>query len=181
MIGDLKSLELLVLDSNYLSGTVPEEVAQLTNIEAFDVNHNDLTGAVLELAVQLPKVVDINIGRNKFTGTIPENIGDAVPNLRAFVADETLLSGSIPASFTKLTALDQIIISSGNVFDATIPEDVWKLSHLGMYAQQRVLHTIARRFLHFFVQFPQRSSPSSAAKAMERFRPPLASSVSWKS
>jgi Leucine-rich repeat (LRR) protein len=104
------------LDANNLIGTLPANLAALTNLTVFTVSINKLTGPIPALA-GLTNLTSFDVGGNQLTGAIPTLAG--LTNLSTFAVDENRLTGPIPA-LTGLTNL-RAFIASVNQLTGAIP------------------------------------------------------------
>ena len=106
-------IEALELGRNKLNGTVPTEIANLTNLENFFVDMNNLEGPFPEIIFELTKLKQLNVTGNSFSGTIPSAIG---------------MMGS------KLTTRQRKYVALGdNRFDGTIPPELANITDLSEY------------------------------------------------
>lgn len=88
----------------------------------------NLTGSIPENINDLTYLSDFNLRNNAVTGSIPNLIGD-LSLLRYFVLYENQMTGTLPDSISNLSALREMDLS-GNSFHGTIPESFGQLSHL---------------------------------------------------
>ncbi len=89
------------LVNNNLTGSIPDEIANLTNLERFDFNINNVFGSINPLLGSLTNLTYIDLRNNNLTGTIPNEITQ-LNNLFVFVVSNNNLEGNIP-DFTALT------------------------------------------------------------------------------
>lgn len=117
----------LALYDNLLTGTVPTELAGLSNLMSADLEKNQLNGTVpIEVLVGLQRMAgSLNLGRNNFTGTIPSEIGLMVEPAQL---GENHLTGTLPTQIGLLTSATYLQFSS-NQLTGTIP------TQLGLLAQ----------------------------------------------
>ena len=108
-IATMTALRSLDLDSNNLSGTIPEEIAQMTWLEIVKLG-NDLRKAVNSPYYGMPC--------NAFEGGLPEGIGN-MKSLRTLWLYSAGLSGCIPESFYDLSSLSSCDITN-NAFSGTL-------------------------------------------------------------
>jgi len=73
-IGNLTNLERLDLDENQLTGSIPSEIGNLTNLERLYLNENQLTGSIPPEIGDLTNLTSLRLYNNQLTGTIPESI-----------------------------------------------------------------------------------------------------------
>ena len=71
-IGNLSNLTHLYLHSNSLTGSIPPEIGNLTNLTDLSLSFNSLTGSIPPEMQNLTNLEHLNLGFNSFTGEIPE-------------------------------------------------------------------------------------------------------------
>ena len=98
-------LQILYLDSNGLSGTIPASISRLSQLHHLHMYHN-----------------------RALAGTIPATIGE-LRMLVQFLADRNSFSGVIPTEFGMLTKLEILDISH-NRLSSTLPDELGKLTLL---------------------------------------------------
>ena len=104
------------LHFNNLTGSLPGNLQNLTNLASFDVYSNHLTGSIPALT-GLTNLSSFWVSSNQLTGPIPALTG--LTNLAYFVVTNNQLTGSIPV-LTGLTNLNTFI-SSNNLLTWSIP------------------------------------------------------------
>ena len=128
VIWNLRDLTLLTLARNRLTGGIPPEIANLTNLEEFSVQDNELTGAVPSALWGLTDLTLLAIAGNRLTGSIPPEIGD-LSDLKIFWAANNNLSGSIPPEIENLDSLTHLGLHD-NSLTGTVPASLGNLSSL---------------------------------------------------
>jgi hypothetical protein len=73
-IGDLTNLEVLHLRYNQLTGEIPSEIGNLTNLRILNLYSNELTGEIPPEIGNLTILDHLNLSNNQLTGGIPETI-----------------------------------------------------------------------------------------------------------
>jgi Leucine-rich repeat (LRR) protein len=128
-IGNLTSLTYLSLGQNQLTGHIPETLGRhqrlLQNILLF-VNH--LSGPIPASLGNITDLLAINARLNKLSGTLPAELGNAT-KLTNLIFFENRLQGTIPKSFQQLTALTELALSSNNL-TGTVPPELARLPSL---------------------------------------------------
>lgn len=98
-LGDLQLLGKLDLRFNNLSGPLPVEIGSMGSLYGLMLSGNQMSGVLTHIAWDdLEKMVDLRFDGNQFTGTIPADFGELVA-LDKLLLDGNNLSGPIPASF----------------------------------------------------------------------------------
>ncbi|KAL3824588.1 hypothetical protein ACJIZ3_020617 [Penstemon smallii] len=94
-----KSLSVIELRMNNLSGKIPESVSNCKVLVKLDLGSNNLTGLIpLELAA-LPVISVLDLSRNHFIGPIPAKFG-SLTSLKVMNVSYNDISGSIPPQKT---------------------------------------------------------------------------------
>ena len=97
----------LNLGFNGLTGTLPPELGQLTELRWLDLYHvsdsppSILTGAIPPELGNLTKLESLRIGRNFLSGNIPPELGE-MASLRTLEIGPHFLSGCIPEGLSQL-------------------------------------------------------------------------------
>ena len=77
-LGNLTNLELLYLHNNQLSGAIPPELGNLTDLREMHLQYNQLSGAIPPELGDLPNLVALLIEGNQFSGCIPDALRDVI-------------------------------------------------------------------------------------------------------
>ena len=127
-LGDLTNLQYLNLAWNSLSGTIPAELGDLTNLEHLDLSANSLSGAIPAVLGDLTNLRDLDLARNSLSGAIPAELGD-LTNLERLYLSFNDLSGTIPVELGGLTRLRNLNLSANDLSGA-IPAELGDLTNL---------------------------------------------------
>ena len=92
------------LYSNQLTGTIPAELGNLTNLKTLDLSNNQLTGAIPPELGNLANLTRLDLNHNYLTGAIPSELGN-LANLRDLRLRFNALTGEIPADLGNLSNL----------------------------------------------------------------------------
>ncbi|XP_042515746.1 probable LRR receptor-like serine/threonine-protein kinase At1g53440 isoform X2 [Macadamia integrifolia] len=109
-IGNITTLEQLVLEDNELEGTLPPELGNLSRLERFLVSANNFTGIIPETYGKLTSLNDFRIDGNGISGKIPYFIGNWT-KLGRLDMQGTSLEGPVPSNISLLKNLTQLRIS----------------------------------------------------------------------
>ena len=118
----------LLLSSNELSGQIPPELGQLTNLERLQLHKNQLSGQIPPELGQLTNLTQLWLFNNQLSGSIPTELGQ-LTNLRLLQLYDNQLSGEIPpelGQLTKLTLLELYL----NELGGEIPPELGQLTGL---------------------------------------------------
>ena len=110
-------LKELHITSLGLSGPLPMELFQLTNLEGIYSNFNGFTGPLPSEIGLLTNLQEIYLYENDFTGQIPSEIGQ-LENLRILAMAQNAFGGTLPTELNKCTDLNIIALQR----DATAPK-----------------------------------------------------------
>uniref|UniRef100_A0A5B7AY51 Putative receptor-like protein kinase HAIKU2 n=2 Tax=Davidia involucrata TaxID=16924 RepID=A0A5B7AY51_DAVIN len=148
----LQSLTSLVLPSNFISGNLPPELNNCSNLKVLNVTDNNINGSLPDLSHlmnlevldlsdnyfsgefptwvgKLTLLVSLGLGNNEYDeGEIPESIGD-LKNLTWLFLGGSHLRGTIPESIFELKALETLDISR-NKISGNFPKSISKLQNL---------------------------------------------------
>ena len=127
-IGDLTNLQFINFSINSITGLIPPELSKLNNLQHLFLNKNQLSGVIPVGLEQLVKLQDLSLFENQLSGTVPMELKSLseLNNLR--LADNNL-SGVIPSELGDLNKL-KILTLSGNQLSGSVPESLGKLTRL---------------------------------------------------
>ena len=118
----------LKLHENDLSGTLPPELGDLTELTCLSLWGNSLTGAIPAELGDLANLAQLDLLGNRLDGSIPSSLGD-LANLTRLHLAENDLSGTIPSSLGNLTNLESLYLFR-NDLRGTIPTSLGNLTNL---------------------------------------------------
>jgi len=125
---DLSNLLSLVLSQNQLKGTIVAELSNLSNLVRLWLYQNQLTGTIPAELGNLANLVYLELGQNQLTGTIPAELGN-LAFLKTLGLYNNQLTGTIPSELGNLTNLEWIELSH-NQLTGTIPAELGNLVFL---------------------------------------------------
>lgn len=117
----MKAMESFQVHGNYISGTIPAAIGELTNVVILKLGRNPITGT-LPAITTLKKVVKFNCNFCALTGTFPDIFGD-LPSLNQSYWDGNGFTGSLPPSLGKAKHLTKLSFNINN-FTGPIPEGI---------------------------------------------------------
>jgi hypothetical protein len=135
-----ETLQLLILDQNNLSGSIPVTWFEGTGhqLEILDLSGNTHINGTLSPDIgHWSHLRSISIGSTEISGTIPSEIGDLV-SLEEFSIVNTRLSGTLPSEFYRLTSL-QWIVAGYIPLAGTLSPQIGELSDLQVL---QISHTL---------------------------------------
>ena len=102
----------LNFDYNLLTGELPPELSNLTNLKRLSLGVNRLTGEIPHQLGELTNLIRIGLSSNQLAGSIPAELGN-LTNLTGLYLGANLLAGDIPAELGRLTNL-RVLYLDGN-------------------------------------------------------------------
>ncbi len=118
----------LSMASNNLSGSMPIQLGDLTNLQSLDLRGNSLTGSIPAVLGSLTSLQSIFLDGNQLSGSLPPELG-SLSHLQWLKLGTNQLDGSIPATLGGLSSLTYLDLSS-NHLEGTIPPALGRLSNL---------------------------------------------------
>ena len=104
----------LLLGHNELSGEIPVELGNLTNLQVLRLNYGTLSGSIPVELGDLTNLQWLDLGINWLSGEIPVELG-SLTNLRDLYLSGNDLSGSIPVELRHRSNLRILNVSGTNV------------------------------------------------------------------
>lgn len=121
-------VEKLELNSNGLTGAIPSELGNLSNLLKISLSSNDINGIIPVTLGNLSNLTVLHLGYNSLDGAIPLELG-SLSNLTELFLSGNQLTGTIPSILGNLSNL--IILTLGsNSLDGAIPSELGNLSNL---------------------------------------------------
>ena len=127
-LGNLSNLEYLYLGGNQLSGEIPGELAGLYKLAALLFDDNELTGPIPSWLGGLANLIKVNLSGNQLTGEIPMELG-RLTNLETLDISDNQLTGTIPPQLRDLADLIWLTLSQ-NQLTGQIPPELGHLSNV---------------------------------------------------
>jgi Leucine-rich repeat (LRR) protein len=118
----------LLLPRNKLTGTIPNEIGNLTHLVQFNLSNNQLSGQIPSEIEKLINLTILKLYSNQLSGNIPVGITSLV-NLTELGLHFNLLTGDIPTGIVDLTELQSLKLSN-NQLTGTIPVGIDNLDKL---------------------------------------------------
>ena len=124
----LTSLREVGLGCNQLSGPIPEKLFEgLTALQEVNLRYNQLSGPIPDkLFKGLTSLQSVSLFYNQLTGPIPEKLFEGLTSLRRVSIGHSQLTGPIPEKlFEGLTSLQMVVIIC-NQLSGPIPDKLFK-------------------------------------------------------
>ncbi|KAH9734391.1 protein kinase domain-containing protein [Citrus sinensis] len=127
-VGNLShSLEYFYMPNCNVSGGIPEEISNLTNLIIIYLGGNKLNGSIPITLSKLQKLQGLSLADNKLEGSIPNNIC-RLTELYELDLGSNKFSRSIPACFSNLASLRTLSLGSNEL--TSIPLTFWNLKDI---------------------------------------------------
>ncbi len=127
-LGELTELSSLSLGGNALSGPIPRELTELEQLDRLDLASNDLTGSIPTELGRLSELRVLDLQGNSLSGSIPRELGE-LERLEWLHLSSNRLSGPLPSELGKLSELRGLYLYNNN-FEASIPGTLGELGQL---------------------------------------------------
>ena len=127
-LGDLTNLETLYLRWNSLAGSIPAELGEVANLTRLDLAINDLSGSIPVEMGGLTNLTSLTLSSNDLSGSIPIELGN-LSNLTSLSLGRNRLSGTIPAEMGDLSNLIYLRLGT-NDLSGSIPVELGDLANL---------------------------------------------------
>ncbi|KAJ4787261.1 Leucine-rich receptor-like protein kinase family protein [Rhynchospora pubera] len=124
----LHQLELLYLEKNSLTGTLPSCLWNLPNLSEIYLSSNNFNGVIPQEIGMCQSLVELSLWGNQLTGSIPDSVGN-LTSLELLVLARNSLSGSLPGSIGKCSSLVEIQLQENNL-SGQIPREICDLGVL---------------------------------------------------
>ncbi|OWM72024.1 hypothetical protein CDL15_Pgr017907 [Punica granatum] len=128
-IGNITSLELLLLNGNQLTGPLPEELGYFPKLDRIQIDQNQISGPLPKSFANLNKTKHFHMNNNSISGQIPPELS-RLPSLVHFLLDNNNLSGYLPPEFSELPKLLILQVDNNNFEGTTIPPSYSNMSKL---------------------------------------------------
>ncbi|XP_051215015.1 LRR receptor-like serine/threonine-protein kinase RPK2 [Lolium perenne] len=128
-IGSLcRSLVVLGVAGNRLSGLIPTSIGQLDYLIRLDLSRNQLGGEIPASVKKLPHLELLSLSHNLLNGTIPDDINQ-LHSLKVLDLSSNLLAGEIPRALAGLANLTDLFLDN-NKLTGEIPAELANVASL---------------------------------------------------
>ncbi len=136
-IGQLSKLIFLELTANALSGALPPEMENMTDLQFLYCSYNNLTSFPKEMA-NMPSLVEATLQFSNYSVPIPPEFGN-FQSLEYIYFEGNQIPGTIPPELGNITTLRDLDISDNNL-TGNIPKELGNLPNLeSLYLYQNNL------------------------------------------
>ena len=125
-LGNLSNLTTLYLFENQLSGSIPSELGNLTDLRELYLNGNQLSRSIPSELGNLANLRELSLYKNQLSGSIPSELGN-LTDLEYLYLDNNRLTGSIPSELGSLANLRELTLYE-NQLSGSIPSELGNLT-----------------------------------------------------
>lgn len=129
--------ELLYLDlsDNLFSGTIPDELFEMTKLQSLVLSSNRLEGTLSNKFGRLVNLRHLDLSANGLTGTLPKSMGKMRSLEVLYLGESGLevknqLSGKIPEQWSGMKSLERLSLSGNSGIRGKFPSWIGKLDAL---------------------------------------------------
>ncbi|XP_059278354.1 probable leucine-rich repeat receptor-like protein kinase At1g35710 [Lycium ferocissimum] len=127
---NLTSLTILRLENNHLTGGIPESIGNLQALQKLSLSNNSLTGKIPFSITKLKSIISILLDQNQLVGEIQlPLVPGQWPSIQHLSLANNRLTGVIPNSIGYLTTLTTFSVSN-NQLTGSIPSSLGNLKEL---------------------------------------------------
>ncbi|XWS42553.1 hypothetical protein CRYUN_Cryun16bG0024200 [Craigia yunnanensis] len=128
---NLKILEVLNLGNNKLTGKIPRSLGSMRRIVSLNFRNNSLFGEIPSTLQHLAEMLILDLSENQFTGSIPAWIGDKLSELVVLNLHSNDFQAYIPDQICALNSLQVLDLGSNNI-SGLIPKCFCNLSAMAL-------------------------------------------------
>jgi hypothetical protein len=111
-----------------LTGSLPAEFGELTQLKVFRLQDNDLSGSIPSKYSTWSNLELIGLSNNRLTSTLPSEVG-AWTKAETLSLSNNMIMGSLPAELGQLRRLQRLDLD-GNVFTGAVPSEIVNMRRL---------------------------------------------------
>ncbi|XP_019085518.1 PREDICTED: probable LRR receptor-like serine/threonine-protein kinase At3g47570 [Camelina sativa] len=156
----LPNLQEIYMGKNYITGSIPTTLSNISNLRALRMEYNSLTGSIppsfgkvrnlqhlgldvnyfgsgyfgdlefLDALINCTQLQEVDVGDNRLAGELPTSIVNLSANVIYLSLQKNLISGSIPRDIGNLIRLQTLWLAQ-NLLTGPLPNSLGKLSDLG--------------------------------------------------
>ncbi|XP_039687384.1 receptor kinase-like protein Xa21 [Medicago truncatula] len=113
-IGNMSNLIRLSLRNNDLNGLIPTTIKGLHKLQSLKLDHNGLQGSIINEVCELRSLGELSLTSNKLFGVLPTCLGN-MSSLRKLYIGSNRLTSEIPSSFWNLKDILEVYLSSNDL------------------------------------------------------------------
>ena len=127
-LANLTQLQELHLYYNQLTGPIPRQIGEMTRLQSLGLTGNQLNGPIPVELAQLERLERMSLSENQLTGPIPKELAQ-LSHLQHLSLGQNQLTGPIPAELGQLSQLQSLYLAD-NHLTGPIPNELAQLSQL---------------------------------------------------
>ncbi|KAK9116794.1 hypothetical protein Sjap_015741 [Stephania japonica] len=127
-ISNLTKLTILDLSKNLLTGSIPTTIGNMLNLSQLHLSSNQLVGSLPQSIGQLKSLFSLDLSSNQLVGSLPQSIGQLKSLFSLHILINKLI-GPIPATIGNMTELEYLDLSS-NQLVGSLPQSIGQLKSL---------------------------------------------------
>ncbi|KAJ7553609.1 hypothetical protein O6H91_06G105300 [Diphasiastrum complanatum] len=113
-VADIRNLSHVDLGSNNLNGSIPHQWGHLLELQYLSLQNNSLSGNIPTELGKLFLLQTLDLSKNHLTGEIPKELGQ-LKQLKSLILNNNYFSGRIPETFCNLSALNFVDMAFNNL------------------------------------------------------------------
>lgn len=117
-IGNLTNLQYIALDNNQIGGSIPPELGNLSNLQTLGLSYNRLSGSIPPEFGKLTNLQYLGLNNNQLSGPLPSSL-TALSSLSMFWFDATQLC--VPDEMQSWLNSISRVVSTGLICDPVLP------------------------------------------------------------
>ncbi|KAH0736710.1 hypothetical protein KY285_012417 [Solanum tuberosum] len=110
------SLKYLDLKFNFLQGSLPLTICNISSLSLLDLSHNNFSGSVPHCFGSMVELSVLDFRRNNFTGSLPPFCAQT-DSLKTIVLNGNLLKGPVPVSLLNCVGLEVLDLGNNAIND----------------------------------------------------------------
>ena len=131
-IGNLTEMVELIIGQSNLYGPIPNSIGQLTNLDVLDLRHSGVQGKIPASLSNCNKLRQLYLGENRLEGDVDSSLAGCV-KLQLVGLNNNQFSGTFPCIFFNLPDLYAFDISY-NLFSGPVPANLNRLTQVANMA-----------------------------------------------
>mmetsp|Transcript_3698 Transcript_3698/g.5398 ORF Transcript_3698/g.5398 Transcript_3698/m.5398 type:complete len:638 (-) Transcript_3698:1220-3133(-) len=128
-IGLLANLEILNLNNNRIEGPMPTEIGSMTKLQILNVRKNDMDGPMSPEMFTSSNLEYLDLSGNDFVGPLPTEMFTSTINLVFVDLTGNPIGGSIPTELKYLTQLASLEMGSADL-TGTLPGEIFQTTDI---------------------------------------------------
>ena len=135
---DLTKLSIISISNNTkVGGTISSQIRQLTELTRIEAANTMVEGTIPDEIYHLPLFADLVVSNAKMSGPLKEDVSLLNATMRLLILDFNSFTGALPTALDVLTALENLLLE-GNEFTGTISDTVCRERGLGFMKLHRL-------------------------------------------